>query len=482
MNAASAQSARTLEKRARVAHVAQPQDGPVLVNLATVQPRAVSWLWPRRWVLAYLNLLVGEGDLGKSTVLLDLIARITAGLRFPDGALAPIGDVVLLTAEDGLADVVVPRLQAMGADLSKVVALTATRERGRERAFSLARDIEQLEAAVIKRKALAVVIDPLTAYLGGTDSHVDADVRGLLGPVAKLAETHDVAVLGLMHLNKSLQVRARHRIGGSPAFVNAARSVTFVVPDPDDSQRRLFVPDKMNLAVKPSALAFRLESAGTTSRLVWETEAVGTVDLDGALRGLEGGEERSAVEEAEGFLCELLATGPVATVEIQKAAERAALSWATVRRAKERLAVRASPTGNREGKRGVEGWSWALPAQAAPSREQVASKSVEQHNDGTQIHSDQHDTPDDLVDLAQQEADEQVSEPAEGARRLVLDMAQQVGFPALPLAPLAPHVTVEAGEAAWTKFVAAATNELFTAALVALRRATNGPFPQLGLA
>jgi putative DNA primase/helicase len=91
---------------------------PVLVRLQDVRPEPVTWLWPGRLAAGKLALLVGDPGLGKSWITLDLAARLSAGRAWPDDAPAvPPGDVILLSAEDGLADTIRPRLDALGADV-----------------------------------------------------------------------------------------------------------------------------------------------------------------------------------------------------------------------------------------------------------------------------------------------------------------------------------------------------------------------------
>lgn len=133
----------------------------------------------------------------------------------PDGVQAPDGAVLLLSAEDGLRDTIRPRLDACGADVRRVHALTATRDLdGTERALELGRDLLQLEAAIERYTPGLVVIDPLSAYLGRADTWRDNEVRALLSPLASLADRHDCAVLGVLHLNKSASSRVLHRIMG----------------------------------------------------------------------------------------------------------------------------------------------------------------------------------------------------------------------------------------------------------------------------
>ena len=83
-----------------------------------------------------------------------------------------------------------------------------------------------------------VVIDPITAYLGGTDSHRNADMRALLAPLAELAARHVVAVVAVSHLNKNAKNPAMYRTTGSLAFVAAARAAWAVAKDQDNPDRR----------------------------------------------------------------------------------------------------------------------------------------------------------------------------------------------------------------------------------------------------
>lgn len=215
-----------------------------------------------------------------------------------------------------------------------------------------------LEAAVARLRPAMVIINPLTAYLGGTDSYTDADVRGLLGPLAKLAADYDVLVLALMHLNKATQMKALYRLGGSIAFSAAARAVFAVVKDEQSEARRLFVPLKLNLGPTPPALAFSVTAAGLT----WESEPVAGVDVEAAMRGPVGTtDEPDAVEEAAEFLRTYLADGPQPSSEVREAAEAHGHAWPTIRRAQRRLGIEPTRMARANGRRGIAGWIWSLP-------------------------------------------------------------------------------------------------------------------------
>jgi RecA-family ATPase len=76
--------------------------------------------------LGKLSLLAGDPGLGKSFITLDMAARVSRGTPFPDccNTPNPTGGVVLLSAEDDLADTIRPRLDAAGADVDRIHALT----------------------------------------------------------------------------------------------------------------------------------------------------------------------------------------------------------------------------------------------------------------------------------------------------------------------------------------------------------------------
>jgi hypothetical protein len=59
------------------------------------------------------------------------------------------------------------------------------------RAVDLVRDVAALEAMLESIGDVGlIVVDPITVYLGRIDSHINAEVRGLLMPLTQLAELY----------------------------------------------------------------------------------------------------------------------------------------------------------------------------------------------------------------------------------------------------------------------------------------------------
>jgi putative DNA primase/helicase len=98
-----------------------------------------------------------------------------------------------------------------------------------------------------------VVIDPITAYLGDTDSHKNADFRALLSPLGALAARHSTAVVCVSHLSKGGSGEALLRVTGSLAFVAAARAAFLIALDKGDKHRGSFSPLRTTSATTKAA-------------------------------------------------------------------------------------------------------------------------------------------------------------------------------------------------------------------------------------
>jgi RecA-family ATPase len=161
-------------------------NSPVMVDMNEVEAEEIKWLWPGRVALGKLTILAGDPGRGKSFLTIDIAARVSLGTKWFDcDAHAPLGSTIILNAEDALADVIKPRLIAAGADCTKVKALQAVRgndETGEyQRPIDLQRDLVIVEQAIsMLPDCKLVIIDPISAYLGKTDSHKNSDVRAVL--------------------------------------------------------------------------------------------------------------------------------------------------------------------------------------------------------------------------------------------------------------------------------------------------------------
>lgn len=337
----------------------------VAVQLSTVTPTRVEWVWPGRVARGKLTVVSSDPGLGKSLLTLDGAARVTTGALWPYGrGAAPLGSVVILSAEDAVADTIRPRLDAAGGDARRVHVVQAIRTGDRERPFDLTTDIAALESLIRQIEDVVFIsVDPLNAYLGRTDSHRDASMRGVLMPLAAMAERTDVAVVAVIHLNKATKETARkaiYRTTGSIALPAAARMAFIVAEHPEDPARRVLVHQKNNLAPAPPTLGFRIVATeAEVPRVEWESAPVAGLTADDVLASPESDE---AVPDAVAFLEELLAHGPVPADQGLREATALRLSEAAVRRAKAKLGVRSV----RAGWAPDDGWLWVPGPKASP--------------------------------------------------------------------------------------------------------------------
>ena len=339
-----------------------------VVTLSDVTPERVTYLWAGRLPAGKLVVVDGDPSVGKSTLMLDMSAHLSTGAAWPDGA-AGTGptNVLLMSAEDGLADTIAPRLVAAGADRTRIHAVLDVEildGDGNPRMVppSLPRDIGRLEFLVRHYAARLVVVDVLMAFLSnGVDSHRDQDVRGVLHQLAAMAERTGCTVILIRHLNKAGGSNALYRGGGSIGIVGAARAAFLVARDPEDDDRRILATTKMNLAAEPPSLAYRLVSDAATGsvRVEWETEPVDHTAAS-LLRtdDSEPSERSEAVDWLLGFLRESGGSAPAR--DVFKAARADGISERTLQRARAKAGV------NSERRGFASGSVWFLEASLAP--------------------------------------------------------------------------------------------------------------------
>jgi len=337
----------------------------VMIRFSDIQSEPLSWLWPGRIALGKLTLIVGDPCLGKSLLTTTLAAIVSKGYPFPvDNVQAPKGDVILLSAEDDAADTTKPRLEAAEADCERIHILKAVQVESSEgeqtqRMFSLKSDLAVLEKLLPSiPECRLLVIDPISAYLDGTESHNNSDVRGLLAPLAALAANYKIAIIAVSHLNKGYGGNALYRTMGSLAFVAAARAAYVVTKDENNPQRRLFLPVKNNLSRDNTGLAYSVMTAANDAPLIaWETEPV-SITADEALTPIEPDQEHTATDEAVNFLRDVLAKGAMKASDVQKEARQAGISDKSLRRGREKLGIKPRKS-NFTG-----GWEWSLTEDA----------------------------------------------------------------------------------------------------------------------
>ncbi len=330
-----------------------------LPKASAFEVKIVDWAWPGYLHRGGLTLLDGDPERGKSQITIDVAARWTYPRPFPfttvDHFREP-GNVLIVASEDGISTTTVPRLQAAGANLDRVLVWPELAE-----PIKFPSGLNTLATAIKQHDIGLAILDPITAYLDDDiNSNRDADVRRALRPLVVLAQETNLAVLGVRHLNKDEGKSALYRGGGSIGFTATARVVWAVGTDPSDPNRFIFGVLKSNIARKPPSLSYSIESVDATSRIRWEGESTcSAADIFGRKH-----ERGGKLGDAEQILLSELADGPRREVEIRELCHENGIRDWTYKQARKRLGINADKGSFREG------WILSLP-EADEAHEEV---------------------------------------------------------------------------------------------------------------
>ena len=335
----------------------------VLTCFSDIQPENIEWLWPGKIAKGKLTIISGDPGLGKSLLTTNIAACVSRGDLWPiENSHSPLGDVLLLSAEDDAADTIRPRLDDAKADCSRIHILKSIEELDGsgekvQSTFSFKRDIITLEETLIGMpQCQLIIIDPVSAYLDGTDGNSNSDIRGLLAPLSELAGKYKVAVLLVSHLNKGGNGgSAIYRTMGSLAFTAAVRAAYIVTKDANSPERRLWMPVKNNISKDYSGLAYTVvEADNGTALLKWEPNVV-AMTADEALMPTKSNDEKTQLDWAIDFLKDLLQEGSIDTKKVFSEARILRISDKTLLRAREKMGIKTRKKGFNDG------WEWYFP-------------------------------------------------------------------------------------------------------------------------
>ena len=309
-----------------------------LINMQDIEVEAISWLWYPFIPYGKVTIIQGDPGEGKTTLVLQIIARLTKGESIIDENKKPPINVIYQTAEDGLADTIKPRLLAANADCSKVLVID-----DKDTPLTM-RDI-RLEKAIAETSAKLVVLDPIQGFLGAdVDMHRANEIRPIMKHIAELAGKYKCAIILIGHMNKCSVGKSAYRGLGSIDFQAAARSVLIVGRIKDEPEIRVVCQTKSSLAPEAKAVAFRLnEETGF--------EWIGELDItaDDLLSGTVKGTKKQAAMD---FLENLLADEQMLQKEIIELARQKGISDKTLRNAKDELKIKSKRVNNQ--------WHWSF--------------------------------------------------------------------------------------------------------------------------
>ena len=145
------------------------------VQLSSVKAENVQYLWYPRIPQGKTTLVEGDPGVGKSWLTMAIATGVSLGKGIPELKETEPANVLVLSAEDGLADTIKPRLQSFGANCERIFAPT--------KLFTLdSTGLSLLENLTVKYTPKLVIIDPLVAYLGSrVDINRANETREIMG-------------------------------------------------------------------------------------------------------------------------------------------------------------------------------------------------------------------------------------------------------------------------------------------------------------
>ncbi|MEN1706345.1 MAG: AAA family ATPase [Planctomycetota bacterium] len=355
--------------------------------LADVEPEPVRWLWPGYIASGKLTILAGDPGGGKSWVMLDVAARLSRGDAMPDGTGGgSLVGTLFISYDDGVGDTLRVRCLGLGADSRRIVCVDGnydgvgdSRHIPPEAIQSVLLAAEDQERAMGCRIGL-VVLDPLSAVLGGVDQNQSNSIYEKLGPLVTHCEAAGKALVCIDHTGKGRPDKAINLAIGSQGKAGLARLMALVADSGNDDGSRLFLSSKNSLGEPADGMRFQVTDVptgdavrdpGDAARLreTLGRDTLGTVRWDGTLpmtaqqwldeQNQDGSGNSKGLGakgvEALAFVLELIGNGTRLSAEIEAAARTADISYRTM--------LDAGTAVGLTRQKSSFGWFWRLPGE-----------------------------------------------------------------------------------------------------------------------
>ena len=243
---------------------ATPARMGVVQTLNNFRSRKMQWLWEGIVPIGAAVIFAGQGGVSKSTFSIALAGRVTrgslAGVLFGKPA-----DVLYVSHEDGIEDVVLPRAQVNDVDTGKFhIFGVATKIVNGVSMPKFPEDLNLLEEKIRELGVKLVIVDPiLSSMASGRDPNSNVDVRELIDPLNQLAQRMQITIVCIAHINKTV-TNARTAVTGSAAWSDATRgTLLFAMEESDptlDYSDVVFGSTKGNYGRNGTNYTYRLRS------------------------------------------------------------------------------------------------------------------------------------------------------------------------------------------------------------------------------
>lgn len=346
---------------------AQRANGEVRFDQRNVELIATNekreWVWPNLVPVKQVTLIEGAPSSGKTFVALDIVARTSRGLPWPEMPVAgivgsePGGKGLPRSVANGPARVLYiggqddeatlgERLKCLGADMQQILhfrefrTYDPQRKQWDTRPLSLPYDLPAILDVLENQEDIGlIVIDPISDFCDGPKQL--ADTLRLLNGLAKQAYAAIVVTLPAQTRFDSqgeLKVSSRWRTDG-------ARCVWTIAVDPEDHNRRLLIPRRINFCESPRGVSFQL----TNGKVAWElARAIDPSDPLG---------QQGAIEDC---LHEIFRDGTALAADVYRLGGQCGFSAKQIRATAKNLGIRCRKLEEFGG-----GWQWVTAEKLA---------------------------------------------------------------------------------------------------------------------
>lgn len=294
-------------------------------GVGTASAPARNWVWFPRLAKGEITVLMGDPVSPYRLVALDLAARLSAGLGWPDGAEGlQSGRVLICTSHQGcITTEIGPALRAAGANLAAIDVVHAP-------------DYYQATVAADKGAYdLVIILWPRLPGSGDSPQTSSPDPLGTLCERLSVILDPETPPAVLIVTEPKRAGRTVER-GQATVAGQAAVSTAFMTSrdrSQDGPQRHILLTAKATIPTQTPDLAFDLQHvpAHHADRVIWH----GPVTPSGP------GRPPKALKAAEALLEALLATGPKTANVVRARAYAEGIRGRTLDRAKATMGIRS---------------------------------------------------------------------------------------------------------------------------------------------
>ena len=302
-------------------------DNIELIPFNEVAEEEISWLFYPYIAYGKITLLGGEAGCGKTMAALALAAILSKGGKLPlqSKNTEPI-NILYQTAEDGLADTIIPRLLMFGANMERIAAIQTD-------GYLTFSNREKIEEAIVRNNIRLMIFDPFQAFVGKANMSSANEMRIALRELVQVAQKHKCAVVIVCHTGKSTNYASLlQRIIGSTDI----GAIAYLTNHPSKKDVKVLCHVKSNLAPIGQSIDFKITDNG----IRW----LGYSEIKE--KDLLGHSADGAFQNAVDFLKTVLADDKVPSKDVHDLAAKAQFGFSTLKKTKNYLHLKSFKQGN----------------------------------------------------------------------------------------------------------------------------------------